>query len=80
MYAMDRPGLIGEGIFNLLSNAFKFTPEGGSVRIELTEEGDRVFIRVIDTGSGIQPVTFRICLIVSIRRIGRWEPGSDCIW
>ena len=41
--------------FNLLSNAFKFTPEGGSVRIELTEEGDRVFIQVIDTGSGIQP-------------------------
>ena len=49
------PDLLEKVLVNLLSNAFKFTPEGGSVRIELTEEGDRVFIRVIDTGSGIQP-------------------------
>ena len=49
------PDLLERVFFNLLSNSFKFTPEGGSVRIELTEEGDRVFIRVIDTGSGIQP-------------------------
>lgn len=49
------PDLLEKVFFNLLSNAFKFTPEGGSVRIELTEEGDRVFIQVIDTGSGIRP-------------------------
>ena len=49
------PDLLEKVFFNLLSNAFKFTPEGGSVRIELTEEGDRIFIRVIDTGSGIRP-------------------------
>ena len=49
------PDLLEKVFVNLLSNAFKFTPEGGSVRIELTEEEDRVFIRVIDTGSGIQP-------------------------
>mgnify|MGYP002557342088 FL=1 len=49
------PDLLERVFFNLLSNAFKFTPEGGSVRIELTEEEDRVFIQVIDTGSGIQP-------------------------
>lgn len=49
------PNLLEKVLVNLLSNAFKFTPEGGSVRIELTEEEDRVFIRVIDTGSGIQP-------------------------
>ena len=49
------PDLLEKVFVNLLSNAFKFTPEGGSVRIELTEEEDRVFIQVIDTGSGIQP-------------------------
>ena len=49
------PDLLEKVLVNLLSNAFKFTPEGGSVRIELTEEEDRAFIRVIDTGSGIQP-------------------------
>lgn len=49
------PDLLEKVFVNLLSNAFKFTPGGGSVRIELTEEEDRVFIQVIDTGSGIQP-------------------------
>ena len=49
------PDLLEKVFVNLLSNAVKFTPEGGSVRIELTEEEDRVFIQVIDTGSGIQP-------------------------
>lgn len=49
------PDLLEKVFVNLLSNAFKFTPEGGCVRIELTEEEDRVFIQVIDTGSGIQP-------------------------
>ena len=49
------PDLLEKVFVNLLSNAFKFTPGGASVRIELTEEGGRVFIRVIDTGSGIRP-------------------------
>ena len=49
------PDLLEKVFVNLLSNAFKFTPEAGSVRRELTEEEDRVFIQVIDTGSGIQP-------------------------
>ena len=49
------PDLLEKVFFNLLSNACKFTPGGVSVRIELTEEGGRVFIRVIDTGSGIRP-------------------------
>lgn len=49
------PDLMEKVFVNLLSNAFKFTPEGGSVRIELAEEEDKVFVRVADTGSGIQP-------------------------
>lgn len=38
---------------NLLSNAFKFTPEGGSVRLSLYSEGDLAVVEVIDTGCGI---------------------------
>ncbi|WP_269501400.1 hybrid sensor histidine kinase/response regulator [Burkholderia sp. IMCC1007] len=38
---------------NLLSNAFKFTPPGGHVKISLTRAGARVRLSVTDTGQGI---------------------------
>lgn len=40
-------------IFNLLSNAMKFTPAGGSIRMELTEQENSIAISVEDTGCGI---------------------------
>ena len=40
---------------NLLTNAVKFTPEGGSVRIVLTRAGSNVSVQVADTGQGINP-------------------------
>jgi len=39
----------------LLSNALKFTPAGGSVTVELKTVGERVLLSVADTGSGIDP-------------------------
>jgi signal transduction histidine kinase len=38
---------------NLASNAIKFTPEGGSVRISLRRDGDSVLLEVADSGIGI---------------------------
>jgi ligand-binding sensor domain-containing protein/DNA-binding response OmpR family regulator len=40
-------------LFNLLSNALKFTPSGGSVSLTLEATEDEVMIRVIDSGMGI---------------------------
>jgi signal transduction histidine kinase len=40
-------------VFQLLSNAFKFTPSGGSVSVELKFIGGQVILSVTDTGCGI---------------------------
>lgn len=40
-------------IVNLLSNAFKYTEDGGTVSVSLTEKTDSIIIKIIDTGQGI---------------------------
>lgn len=42
-------------IWNLVSNAVKFTPPAGTITIELTQVGNEAQIQVQDTGKGINP-------------------------
>ncbi len=42
-------------IYNVCSNAFKFTPDDGNVDIEIVPAGDRIRIDVRDTGPGLDP-------------------------
>lgn len=46
--------LIEKAVFNLISNAFKFTPESGTIIIKLDKGENDFRISVIDTGIGIQ--------------------------
>src|SRR4030095_7675911 len=42
-------------VHNLISNAVKYTPEGGQITIRLAPEGDSAVLRVRDSGMGIPP-------------------------
>ncbi|MDQ3427832.1 MAG: ATP-binding protein, partial [Gemmatimonadota bacterium] len=49
------PHRISEMLLNLVTNAIKYTPQGGAVGITLTEDDDAVTFTVRDTGIGIAP-------------------------
>ena len=57
-----KPVIISDGdrvlqiISNLLSNAFRWTPDGGRIELELTATNGRIYVAVGDSGPGIPPV------------------------
>jgi two-component system OmpR family sensor kinase len=57
-----QPVIISDGdrvlqiITNLLSNAFRWTPDGGEIELELTATDGTVYVAVDDSGPGIPPV------------------------
>ena len=46
---------LGQVLRNLVSNAVRHTPDGGSITLTAAEEGDAVRFAVRDTGEGIDP-------------------------
>ncbi|CAM3371033.1 response regulator [Corallococcus sp. ZKHCc1 1396] len=50
-----------EGVFhNLVSNALKFTPAGGSIAVRLREDATDVHVEVVDTGLGMAPADLAV--------------------
>ncbi|MBW9107397.1 chemotaxis protein CheB [Paraburkholderia phenoliruptrix] len=58
-------------VWNLVSNALKFTPNGGHIDVRLVPESSRVRLEVSDTGIGIAPEA-----IGSIFEMFRQEPSA----
>ncbi|MGZ3438766.1 MAG: ATP-binding protein, partial [Polyangia bacterium] len=59
-------------VTNLISNAIKFTPAGGSVQVDLTDDVHGVAIAVRDTGIGIDDDLKK-------RLFGRFEQGRPAV-
>lgn len=67
--------------FNLMSNALKYTPEGGRITTALSYDGKQYVLSVSDTGKGIEeealPHLFDRFSRRAVLSAGR---GSDCRW
>jgi two-component system phosphate regulon sensor histidine kinase PhoR len=60
-------------LVNLVDNALKYTPEGGTVTIRATRDGDAAVLSVADTGNGIE----RHHLPRIFERFYRVDPGRS---
>lgn len=49
------PNLLRSVVDNLVSNALKFSPRGGSIRVETRIDGEDVVLEVHDEGPGVHP-------------------------
>jgi len=49
------PGQVKQVFWNLCDNALRAMPEGGTLRLQMQQEGGVVCIRVSDTGIGLKP-------------------------
>jgi signal transduction histidine kinase/ActR/RegA family two-component response regulator len=54
-HVVGDPGRLEQVVWNLISNAVKFTPNGGKVQVRLERINSHLEITVADTGQGIEP-------------------------
>lgn len=85
-YRVDAPdSVVAEGdseklqrvLLNLLSNAFKFTPDGGEITVRLVELGSGARIEVRDTGPGV-PADMREAVFERFQQVDSGTRRRQC--
>lgn len=72
---MADPRRIEQVLVNLMGNAFHYTPDGGSISIQVSEAGEWVRVSIADTGSGIAQEELEQ-IWERYYRSNRHQPGS----
>lgn len=54
VYSLVDPEKLERAVLNILSNAYKFTPAGGTIRAKLTRRGNMMYLSIHDSSSGIR--------------------------
>ncbi|MFZ5815762.1 MAG: sensor histidine kinase [Bacillota bacterium] len=65
-------GRIQQVVFNLLDNALRHTPDGGSIRVTAAPDPEGITVRVTDTGEGVDP---ELAPLIFKRFVGRRQGG-----
>ena len=64
-------------IQNLIGNAIKFTPRGGSIKVYYTEENGEVGIHIQDTGVGVNPDKLKKLFVVTGKDISAYGTSNE---
>lgn len=55
LYLLGDEALLKQLFTNLLQNALNYTPDGGSITVQASQENSQLLVKVKDTGMGIAP-------------------------
>jgi two-component system sensor histidine kinase TctE len=70
------PMMLRELLSNLIDNALRYTPAGGSVTVRVRSDADQALLEVEDTGPGIAPSERPRVFERFYRILGSSAPGS----
>ena len=74
LYTLADKEKLERAVLNILSNAMKFTPSGGTIDVRLTHRGRQLYLTVQDSGEGI-PENIRGCVHRRYLRQPGYETG-----
>lgn len=72
IYGLVNTEMLERAVLNIVSNALKFMPQGGTIQAKLLRRGQKLYLSILDSGSGI-PENARSDLFSRYAR----EPGVE---